>query len=172
MVWAYHKSNMVKSKREIIFVDEEIRLVPYYPYYRKTIGWYQDPWLCKQVDNRDEVYDMDLLKRMYRYQDKHGDLFYIKYKNRLCGDVCLQEDGQINIVIIPSFQNRHIGRLVIKTLIKLARSKNMGSVYADIYDFNTQSKRMFESIGFIIIMDIDGGIAKRYYYPINTWNND
>ena len=23
--------------------------------------------LCKQVDNRDSVYDLDLLKRMYKY---------------------------------------------------------------------------------------------------------
>lgn len=69
-------------------VDEEIKLVRYYPNYKTTLEWYQDPDLCKQVDNREGVYDLDLLKRMYTYLNKHGDLFYIKYRNRLCGDVC------------------------------------------------------------------------------------
>ena len=73
-------------------VDEEIVLVRYYPNYKTTLAWYQDLDLCKQVDNRDTVYDLELLKCMYKYLDKQGDLFYIKYKNRLCGDVCLQNE--------------------------------------------------------------------------------
>ena len=32
-------------------VDEEIRLVPYYPNEEVALEWYQDPQLCKQVDN-------------------------------------------------------------------------------------------------------------------------
>ena len=59
-------------------VDEEIVLVRYYPNYKRTLSWYQDFDLCKQVDNRDTVYDLELLKRMYKYLNKHGDLFYIK----------------------------------------------------------------------------------------------
>ena len=40
-------------------VDETVQLVPYYPNYRTALVWYQDLELCKQVDNRDEVYDLD-----------------------------------------------------------------------------------------------------------------
>lgn len=131
------------------YVDEEIQLVRYYPNYSTALKWYQDADLCKQVDNRDTVYDLDLLKRMYRYLDQHGDLFYIKYKNRLCGDVCLQSDGEINIVIAKPFQNKHIGRRVINEIIQLAREKNIPELHAEIYSFNTQSQRMFQSIGFL-----------------------
>ena len=46
-------------------VDEEIVLVRYYPNYKTTLAWYQDLDLCKQVDNRDTVYDLELLKCMY-----------------------------------------------------------------------------------------------------------
>ena len=42
-------------------VDNEIKLVEYYPNYQTTLKWYQDKDLCKQVDNRDEVYDLPLL---------------------------------------------------------------------------------------------------------------
>ena len=100
------------------------------------------------MDNRDSVYDLDLLKTMYQYLDRKGDLFYIQYQNSLCGDVCLQEDGEINIVVAKHFQNKHIGRRVIQGIIKLAKEKELPELYAVIYSFNTQSQRMFESVGF------------------------
>ena len=129
-------------------VDKEITLVQYYPNYATALEWYQDLDLCKQVDNRDSVYDLDLLKRMYKYLNQHGDLYYIKYKNRLCGDVCLQPDGEINIVVAKPFQNKHIGRRVISEIIKMAKEKNIQELHAEIYSFNTQSQRMFQSLGF------------------------
>ena len=129
-------------------VDNEIKLVKYYSNYQTTLKWYQDKDLCKQVDNRDEVYDLPLLKAMYKYLNTHGDLFYIKYKNRLCGDVCLQPSGEVNIVISKEFQNKHIGRRVINEIIRLAKEKGMNLLNAEIYSFNHQSRRMFESVGF------------------------
>lgn len=134
-------------------VDEEIQLVPYYPNYKRTLMWYQDLDLCKQVDNRDSVYDIDLLKRMYKYLNQHGDLYYIKYKNRLCGDVCLQPDGEINIVVAKPFQNKHVGRRVIGAIIQLAKEKNIQELHAEIYSFNIQSQRMFISLGFEKVAD-------------------
>ncbi len=134
-------------------VDEEIMLIKYYPNYKTTLAWYQDSGLCKQVDNRDTVYDLDLLKCMYKYLDRHGDLFYIKYKNRLCGDVCLQPSGEVNIVIAKPFQNKHIGRRVIKEIVRLAKEKHIPELHAQIYAFNTQSQKMFQSIGFSKVAD-------------------
>ena len=130
-------------------VDEEIVLVRYYPNYKTALAWYQDPELCKQVDNRDTVYDLPLLKGMYKYLNRHGELFYIKYKNRLCGDVCLQPSGEVNIVIAKPFQNKHIGRRVMKEIIQLAKQLQIPQLHAEIYAFNTQSQKMFESIGFV-----------------------
>lgn len=129
-------------------VDKEIKLIKYYPNYATTLAWYQDLDLCKQVDNRDTAYDLDLLKAMYKYLNRKGDLFYIKYKNRLCGDVCLQPDGEINIVVAKPFQNKHIGRRVISEIIQLAKEKGIQELHAVIYSFNGQSQRMFESVGF------------------------
>lgn len=131
-----------------ITVDQEIKLVGYYPNYKTALAWYQDLDLCKQVDNRDTVYDLGLLKGMYRYLNQKGDLFYIKYRNRLCGDVCLQPDGEVNIVVAKPFQNKHIGRRVMDGIIQLAREKGIQELHAQIYSFNTQSQKMFTSIGF------------------------
>lgn len=129
-------------------IDEEIQLIKYYPNYKTALEWYQDLEVCKQVDNRDTVYDLPLLKRMYNYLNQHGDLFYIKYKNRLCGDVCLQPDGEVNIVVAKPFQNKHIGRRVMSGIIQLAKEKGMQELHAEIYSFNKQSRKMFESMGF------------------------
>ena len=85
---------------------------------------------------------------MYSYLNKHGDLFYIKYKNRLCGDVCLQPSGEVNIVIAKPFQNKHIGRRVVNEIIRLAREKDIYELQAEIYTVNTQSQKMFQSVGF------------------------
>ena len=53
-------------------VDGEITLVPYDPNYKASLPWYQDADVCKQVDNRNSVYDLKLLKAMYRYLNARG----------------------------------------------------------------------------------------------------
>ena len=47
-------------------VDEELRLLPYYRNDEASLPWYQDPDVCKQVDNRDPPHDVELLQRMFR----------------------------------------------------------------------------------------------------------
>lgn len=51
-------------------------------------------------------------------------------------------------MVSKAFQNQHIGRRCVLEMIKLAREKGMDRVKADIYSFNTQSQRMFLSVGF------------------------
>lgn len=58
-------------------VDEEIRLIPYYRNDAVSLPWYQDPDVCKQVDNRDEPYDLALLHSMYDYFSANGECYYI-----------------------------------------------------------------------------------------------
>ena len=128
-------------------VDDEIVLVPYYPNYELTLKWYQDPDVCKQVDNIDYVYSLDRLKSMYEYLSTHGDCYYIEYKNALVGDITLKED-EICIVICKEYQNQHIGRRCIKDMIQLAKEKGLAQVKAQIYSFNKQSQRAFLAIGF------------------------
>ena len=130
-------------------VDGEITLVPYYPNYKASLPWYQDAELCHQVDNQNRIYDLSVLKNMYQYLDSHGDLYYIEYKGILCGDVSLQKSGEISVVICKEYQNRHIGRAVLGKILMLAKEKKYPQCYAQIYSFNTQSRKMFESMGFV-----------------------
>lgn len=70
-------------------IDGELTLVPYYPLYDITYEWYQDPDVCKQVDNIDTTYTLDRLIAMYTYLSTHGECYYIRYQDTLVGDVSL-----------------------------------------------------------------------------------
>ena len=140
-------SDILMNMQERI-VDNEIRLIPYYRNDAVSLPWYQDPDVCKQVDNRDEPYDSELLHAMYDYLSSHGECYYIEYKGELVGDVSLRDNSEIAVVVCKEYQNRHIGRRCIREILNLAGEKGMDHVTANIYSFNTQSRRMFESLGF------------------------
>ena len=129
-------------------IDNDIKLIPYYRNDEASLPWYQDPDVCKQVDNIDYTYDLDTLHRMYDYLSSHGDCYYIEYRGVLVGDVSLRDSGELAIVICREYQNRHIGRKCITDMLQLAREKGMDRVWASIYSFNGQSRRVFLSLGF------------------------
>lgn len=128
--------------------DNEIKLIPYYRNDEVSLPWYQDPDICRQVDNRDEPYDIGLLHGMYDYLCSHGECYYIEYKGTLAGDVSLRDNSELAIVVSKDYQSRHIGRRCIREMLKLAAEKGMDHVTANICSFNVQSRHMFESIGF------------------------
>lgn len=129
-------------------VDNDISLVPYYPNEEVAIAWYQDKDVCRQVDNIDNVYSLDRLSAMYNFLSAHGECFYIQYRGKLVGDISLRDNSEIAVVICKEYQNLHIGRRCVLHMIDLAREKGMNEVRANIYSFNKQSQRMFQSIGF------------------------
>ena len=138
-------------------IDAEIDLVPYYPDYERTLAWYQDPELCRQVDNIGHVYSRERLEAMYTYLCSHGSCFYIRYNGLPVGDLTLQDNGEISIVICREYQNRHIGRRCIPAMLALAQEKGFQEAKAVIYPFNGQSRRMFQSAGFVKEGEKDGG---------------
>ncbi len=146
-----------------IVIDDTLSLVKYYPNYKRTFPWYQDLDVCKQVDNRDSVYDLKLLSQMYRYLSGRGECYYIKFlKNgrwHLVGDITLY-NGEIAIVICKEYQNRHLGRKSVAALLQRAKEVGWTKVEAEIYSFNKQSRKMFLSVGFKQIA------PERYLYEI------
>ena len=115
-------------------IDEELKLIPYYRNDEDSLPWYQDLDVCKQVDNRDEPYDLDLLHAMYDYLSSHGDCYYIEYKGTLVGDVSLRDNAEVAIVVCKEYQNQHIGRRCVENMLKLAKEKGMDTVKANIYE--------------------------------------
>lgn len=129
-------------------IDPELRLVPYYPAEEKTLPWYQDAELCRQVDNRACPYTFEQLRRMYSFLNASGDCYYIEYRGNLAGDVTLRDNAEVCIVVCRECQNLHIGRRCVTEILKLAREKGLSAVKANIYTFNEQSRAMFRAAGF------------------------
>lgn len=129
-------------------VDDDILLIPYFPNEDVAIEWYQDKDLCRQVDNIDHVYSLDRLRAMYDFLNAHGECYYIQYKGRLIGDISLRDNSELAIVICREYQNRRIGRKCVLHMIDLAKEKGMREIKANIYAFNKQSQKMFQSVGF------------------------
>ena len=109
-------------------IDEELKLIPYYRNDEASLPWYQDLDVCKQVDNRDEPYDLEVdnidhaydietLHAMYDYLSSHGDCYYIEYKGTLVGDVSLRDNAEVAIVVCKEYQNQHIGRRCVEDLL-------------------------------------------------------
>ena len=132
-----------------IIIDSEITFIPYYPDPDTALPWYQDLDVCRQVDNIDFPYSLERLQKMYTFLSTHGDCFYIQYRGVLVGDVTLRNDQEVCIVVCKDYQNKRIGRRCILKMIELAKEKGMDQITAEIYPFNTQSQKMFLSIGFV-----------------------
>lgn len=143
---------MIDGQPLYIDAGADLRLRKYYPSYRRTLPWYQDLELCRQVDDIDHPYDLPLLKAMYGYLCRNGECYYVQVRERgrfvLVGDVTLLRKGEIAVVIEPGHQNRGIGRRAVLALAERARELGYREVYARIYPFNLQSRRMFTAIGF------------------------
>ena len=104
-------------------VDDRITLIPYYRNDAISLLWYQDSEVCKQVDNTDQIYDVTKLHKMYDYLTSHGSCYYIQYEGVLVGDVTLQDNSELSIVISKEYQNLQIGRRCISEMIQLAKEK-------------------------------------------------
>ena len=133
---------------EMRIIDEDLALIPYYPNVETALPWYQDPDVCKQVDNIDSIYTPEMLCGMYNFLNTHGMLYYIRYRDTLVGDVCLRDNDEVCIVVCKDYQNRHIGRRCIAEMIRLAKEKALPKIKAHIYSFNAQSQAMFLAVGF------------------------
>ena len=129
-------------------IDEELTLSPDFPEESVMLAWYQDPQLCRQVDNTDAVYSLERLRRMYSWLKEHGQCFCIVYRGIPVGDCTLQDSGEISIVVSTPYQNLHIGRRCVMDMCALASECGMKEVTAHIYSFNEQSRRMFLAAGF------------------------
>ena len=99
---------------------------------------------------------------MYRYLNKRGDLYYIKYRGRLCGDVCLHPDGEVNIVVARDFQNKHIGeQLVSDSLVQGKAAGFQLLQFNAVVENNIHARHLYERLGFVHLGTIPKGFQMK-----------
>ena len=141
---------------KIIQIDDSLRLVPYFlaDHQDAALAWYQDVDLVELVDGIRIPYSSEKLNTMYSYLERHGDLFWIEFREKgewlPIGDVTLSQENLPIVIGNPTYQHQGLGRKVLKALIDLARQRGWTEMKVqEIYTFNPISRRCFESLGFV-----------------------
>ena len=152
--------------KQIIQIDSSLRLVPYFLADHRDVAltWYQDVDLVELVDGVRSPYSVKKLNAMYSYLEKHGDLFWIEYREKgewlPIGDVTLSLENIPIVIGNPTYQHQGLGRKVLRTLIDLARQRGWKELKVqEIYDFNHASRRCFESLGFVESGATENGVS-------------
>ncbi len=156
---------------EIIQIDEKLRLRKFDDNFEFAFIWYQDEQTNYMMDGKRGVYDWDQLSRMYHYLQNKGEVYFIEVTENETyvpiGDVTFWQGDMPIVIGKKEYRGRGIGKKVISALVE--RGKNLGFDYVgvgEIYDWNEQSRRCFESVGFRAYEKTEKG--SRYRLTFNT----
>lgn len=147
---------------EFIWIDDTLRLRKYDGMIDFAFAWYQDEETVYLVDGIKEAYTYEKLKKMYEYLDVHGELYFIEIREGgryvPIGDVAFWQEDMPIVIGERKYRGKGIGRKVIETLVKRGKEIGYGCLYVnEIYEYNTASKRSFESAGFYEYEKTDKG---------------
>ena len=138
---------------QIIQIDDTLRLRKYDGVHDFALEWYQNHDTVWLVDGNRNPYTMERLGGMYRYLNDAGELYFIEVKTEAgwtpIGDVTFWQEDMPIVIGEPALRGKGIGRRVIAALIERGRSLGYKELFVDeIYDWNTGSRKCFESMGF------------------------
>ena len=139
---------------QLLPIDQQLRLRKYDEDDAYALAWYQDEETLMLVDGKYQPYDRARLKKMYHYLEQRGEVYFIEYREgnswRPIGDVTFWQQDMPIVVGEKGLRGKQIGRRVVKALVERARKLGYRELYVDkIYHYNTGSRRMFESVGFV-----------------------
>ncbi|HHY34272.1 MAG TPA: GNAT family N-acetyltransferase [Firmicutes bacterium] len=141
---------------EIIEIDDNLRLRAYDGNFCQALPWYQDPvvyYNSEGITDPSEIPDEDYVRRMYEYLSQNGECYFIEVLEGgefvPIGDVTLKEENPPIVIGVPKYRGIGIGKKVMRAIIARARELGIKRFYnTAIYDYNTASRRLFESVGF------------------------
>lgn len=137
----------------ILPVSETLRLRAFDGCFDFAFEWYQDIETVWLVDGDRVLYSRDLLERMYRYLDDHGELYFIEVLEQAgwkpIGDVTFWQEDMPIVIGERDYRGRGIGKAVITALINRGRELGYDTLQVEeIYHWNSVSRKCFESLGF------------------------
>lgn len=141
------------SQPKLLAITDTLRLRAFDGCYDFAFSWYQDPELVWLVDGVRQPYTWETLSNMYRYLDKHGELYFIEVLEgeewKPIGDVCFSWEDLPIVIGDPAYRGKGIGKAVISALIRRGRELGCEMLRVrEIYHWNTASRKCFESLGF------------------------
>ncbi|MGE5579626.1 MAG: GNAT family N-acetyltransferase [Bacillota bacterium] len=141
---------------QFVLIDGTLRLKAYDGDYRKAVTWYRDPVVYRNsegIADAGKIPDGDYVRKMYEYLSTSGELYFIEVLEDgefvSIGDVTLKGENPSIAIGVPRYRGIGIGKKVMMAIIARARELGIARFYGTkIYDYNTASRRLFESLGF------------------------
>ncbi|MGL5675194.1 MAG: GNAT family N-acetyltransferase [Cellulosilyticaceae bacterium] len=133
-----------------------------------ALAWYQDAEMLRLVDGEGtKPYDEEMLKRMYSYLQKAGELYWIEVEEagayKMIGDVTLCEDDLPIVIGDKNYRGCGVGSQVIELLKERARELGFTKMgVKEIYHYNKGSQQLFEKVGFYKVKETEKGWSYRY----------
>lgn len=154
-----------------LVIDQSLRLRAYDGLFDFAYEWYQDSESLELIDGKDKAvpYTRERLKKMYTVLNDHGELYFIERKIDdtyiPVGDVTFWKDD-MPIVIARGYRKQGIGKKVVQRLIQRAKEIGYGQIRVkEIFEYNTGSRRLFESCGFTRKDSTENGAG----YSLDLW---
>jgi ribosomal protein S18 acetylase RimI-like enzyme len=102
-------------------------------------------------------WQFDLQRREYdaRFPDAEYDVILVD--DQPAGRIWISRDAKeihlLDIVVLPEFQNRGVGRALLRNLIDEAKQSDRALRHM-VFVMNTDALRFYERLGFVIIEDL------------------
>lgn len=153
-----------------LFIDDTLRLRRYDGEFRFAFDWYQDEEMVYFVDGVRRTYDLCMLRGMYEYLNRKGELYFIEAGTpegwKPIGDVTFWQQDMPIVIGDAACRGRGVGRRVINRLIERGRELGYTELYVnEIYSFNAASQKCFESVGFRPYQATEKGRRYRLVLP-------
>ena len=134
-------------------IEDGLRLRKFDGVFDFAFSWYQDEETVWLVDGVRRPYSRQTLENMYRYLDNHGELYFIEVLEngvfRPVGDVCFWQEDMPIVIGDAEYRGRGIGKKVISALVERGQRLGYRTLRVnEIYEYNTGSRKCFESLGF------------------------
>ena len=154
------------TQPEVILIDDTLQLRKFDDHFDFALEWYQDEETNYMVDGLRGTYDLDQLTRMYHYLDRKGEVYFIEVlvdgSFRPIGDVTFWQKDMPIVIGDRTYRGKGIGKKVIAALIQRGRELGYDHLsVGEIYDWNTPSRRCFESLGFYAYEKTEKGARYR-----------
>ena len=144
----------ILTLRRVIDGDEEFLLSVYASTRAEELA--QAVW----QDGQQEVFlkwQFEMQRREYDGRFPDAEYNVILIDNRPAGRIWIGRDAQqirlLDIALLPEFQNRGAGTLLLRRLVDEARNANK-PVRHMVFVLNNDAHRFYERLGFVIIEDL------------------
>ena len=141
---------------EMIVISDTLRLRKYDGHFELFLPGYQDPYVYQNSEgifDESRIPTLDYVKGMCTYLAKVGELYYIEAKDGDAfvpiGDVTVKDENPPIAIWKAEYRGKGVGKAVMQTL--LSRLKELGYeriTGSTVYQWNTVSQKLHESLGF------------------------